>query len=154
MWGVRCAISRVEAAVSVEVRGRDGAFVAEALEKAGYPELCRMFFDFCSRALEDGGYRFQHYNPDGSQASNWHAGGYELDEVDNISLLGLVTLAAFPAADARVVVTVEAIRRELVVDSPIGGVARYRNDRYQRESGLPESIPGNPWFISTLRMGE
>jgi glucoamylase len=273
------------------VWGRDGAFVAAALEKAGYPELCRKFFGFCSRALEDGGYLFQHYNPDGSLASNWHAwvmdgkdvlpiqedstalllwalwihyecskdielirdlygkfilecadflvayrdpvtqlplpsydlweerhgvhaytvaavisglrgaanfarlfsdasraerydsvadamahgiekhlyhegmqryarsgyrkpGGYELDEVVDISLLGLVTLGALPANDARVVATVEAIRRDLVIDSSIGGVARYCNDGYQRESDVPESIPGNPWFISTLWLGE
>ena len=53
--------------------GRDGAFVAAALEKAGYAELCRQFFNFCSRALAEGGYLFQHYNLDGSLASNWHA---------------------------------------------------------------------------------
>jgi GH15 family glucan-1,4-alpha-glucosidase len=52
--------------------GRDGAFVAAALERAGYPELCRRFFDFCNRALTDDGFLFQHYNPDGSLASNWH----------------------------------------------------------------------------------
>src|SRR3546814_8407008 len=53
--------------------GRDGAFVAAALEKAGYSELCRKFFEFCRRALSEEGYLFQHYNPDGSLASNWHA---------------------------------------------------------------------------------
>ena len=53
--------------------GRDGAFIAAALDKAGYAEPCRKFFDFCSRALDKGGYLFQHYNPDGSVASNWHA---------------------------------------------------------------------------------
>lgn len=273
------------------VWGRDGAFVAAALEKAGYPELCRKFFDFCSRALEDGGYLFQHYNPDGSLASNWHAwlmdgkevlpiqedstalllwalwihydgsrdiefirdvyekfilkcadflvdhrdpdtqlplasydlweerygvhaytaaavisglrgaanfarlfsdapraerydsvadamthgiekhlyhegmqryarsgyrkaDGYELDEVVDISLLGLVTLGALPPNDAGVVATVDAIRRELVIDSSIGGLARYCGDQYQREGDVPESIPGNPWFISTLWLGE
>jgi GH15 family glucan-1,4-alpha-glucosidase len=273
------------------VWGRDGAFVAAALEKAGYPELCRKFFEFCSRALEEDGYLFQHYNPDGSVASNWHAwvmdgrevlpiqedstalllwalwihyewakdiefirglydkfifkiadfllshrdpethlplpsydlweerygvhaytvaavisglrgaanfarlfqeplrgerydsaaddmadgiaqhlyhqghqryarsgyrtpDGYELDETVDVSLLGLVTLGAFPANDARIVATVEAIRQELVIDSSIGGLARYRNDRYQRESDVPEEVPGNPWFISTLWLAE
>ena len=271
--------------------GRDGAFVAAALEKAGYPELCRRFFDFCSRALAEEGYLFQHYNPDGSLASNWHpwvldgeevlpiqedstalllwalwigydyskdiefirplytkfivkcadfmveyrdpetslprpsydlweerhgvhaytvaaviaglrgaanfarafgeepraeiydsvanemadgivehlydAGlgryarsgyrkteGYELDEVVDISLLGLVTLGALPARDERVVATVESIRHELVLHSAIGGVARYRNDQYQRKSDVPEDIAGNPWFISTLWLGQ
>jgi GH15 family glucan-1,4-alpha-glucosidase len=271
--------------------GRDGAFVAAALERAGYPELCRRFFDFCDRALTDDGFLFQHYNPDGSLASNWHpwvlngeevlpiqedstalllwalwihydcskdmefirplyesfvlrcadflvayrdpetglplpsydlweerhgvhaytvaavisglrgaanfarafrdsaraelydsvaddmtdgivehlyddkrqryarsgyrnSDGYELDETVDISLLGLVTLGALPANDARIVATVESIRKELVLDSPIGGVARYRKDLYQRESDVPEDIPGNPWFISTLWLGE
>ena len=273
------------------VWGRDGAFVAAALDKAGYPELCRQFFHFCSRALTEDGYLFQHYNPDGSLASNWHpwvvdgeevlpiqedstalllwalwihyectkdiefirplyeqcilkcaeflvayrdpetllpnpsydlweerhgvhaytvaavisglrgaanfarvfqdtsraeryeavadgmtdgivahlhhdglgryarsgyrtSGGYELDEVIDISLLGLVTLGVLPARDARIVATAGAIRQELVLDSPIGGVARYRNDRYQREPDVPEDVPGNPWFISTLWLGE
>ena len=61
--------------------GRDGAFVAAALEKAGYPELCRRFFDFCSRALTEDGYLFQHYNPDGSLASNWHPWVLDGEEV-------------------------------------------------------------------------
>jgi len=271
--------------------GRDGAFVAAALEKAGYPELCRRFFDFCSRALAEDGYLFQHYNPDGSLASNWHPwlldgeevlpiqedstalllwalwihydcskdiefirplyakfilkcadflvayrdpetllphpsydlweerhgvhtytvaavvsglrgaanfarvfrestraelydsvademttgivahlydathrryarsgyrkpDGYELDEVVDVSVLGLVTLGVLPAGDARVVATVDSIREQLVLDSAIGGVARYRNDQYQRESDVPEEVPGNPWFISTLWLGE
>jgi GH15 family glucan-1,4-alpha-glucosidase len=271
--------------------GRDGAFVAAALEKAGYAELCRQFFDFCSRALAEGGYLFQHYNPDGSLASNWHAwvldgkevlpiqedstalllwalwihyecsrdiefirplyetfilkcadflvayrdaetllptpsydlweerygvhaytvaavisglrgaanfasvfqdssraeaynavadhmvdgivnhlyhagqrryarsgyrtaNGYELDDVVDVSLLGLVTFGVLPAMDARVVETVEAIRRHLLSNTPIGGVARYDNDAYQREDDVPQEVPGNPWFISTLWLGE
>jgi GH15 family glucan-1,4-alpha-glucosidase len=52
--------------------GRDGAFVAAALAKAGYSHVCRKFFKFCSTVLSDDGYLFQHYNPDGSLASNWH----------------------------------------------------------------------------------
>ncbi|OAI40373.1 glycoside hydrolase family 15 [bacterium SCGC AG-212-C10] len=55
------------------VWGRDGAFIASALSRAGYSELCRPFFDFCQRALTSDGYLFQHYNPDGTLASNWHA---------------------------------------------------------------------------------
>lgn len=271
--------------------GRDGAFVAAALGKAGYAEPCRQFFGFCSRALADGGYLFQHYNPDGSVASNWHAwvqdgeqilpiqedstalllwalwihyecskdiefirplyekfivkcaeflvahrdpetllplpsydlweerygvhaytvaaviaglrgaarfarvfreparaqaydavademtggivkhlyhpglgryarsgcrraNGYELDEVVDVSLLGLVTFGVLAPMDERVVATVEAIRRELVSRTPIGGVARYRGDQYQRGADVPEDVAGNPWFISTLWLGE
>lgn len=271
--------------------GRDGAFVAVALEKAGYAEPCRQFFDFCSRALGEDGYFFQHYNPDGSVASNWHAwvldgkevlpiqedstalllwalwihyecskdieyirplyekfilkcadflvayrdaetllptpsydlweerygvhaytvaavisglrgaanfarvfqdtsraeaytsvadhmadgivkylyhaghrryarsgyrtaNGYELDEVIDVSLLGLATFGVLPPMDARVVETVETIRRQLLSHTQIGGIARYHNDHYQRENDVPQEVPGNPWFIATLWLGE
>ena len=52
--------------------GRDGAFVAAALAKAGYTNICMKFYDFCARVLTEEGYLYQHYNPDGSLASNWH----------------------------------------------------------------------------------
>jgi GH15 family glucan-1,4-alpha-glucosidase len=271
--------------------GRDGAFVAAALEKAGYSELCRKFFGFCSRALAEDGYLFQHYNPDGSVASNWHAWvldgkevlpiqedstalllwalwlhyecsrdiefirplyegfvlkcaeflvayrdpethlptpsydlweerhgvhaytaasviaglrgaanfanvfqdlsraeayesvadqmtdaivehlydpekrryarsgykkahGYELDEVIDVSLLALATFGVLPATDGRVVETANAVREQLVCHAAIGGVARYHGDQYQREDDVPQDVPGNPWFISALWLGE
>ncbi len=52
--------------------GRDGAFVAAALAKAGYTHVCMKFFEFCARVITEDGYLYQHYNPDGSLASNWH----------------------------------------------------------------------------------
>ncbi len=271
--------------------GRDGAFVAVALAKAGYSHVCRKFFDFCSHVLSEEGYLFQHYNPDGSLASNWHpwlvngeevypiqedstalilwalwihyqssrdiefirplykdliqksadflvtyrdsetllpmssydlweerygvhsftiaaviAGlraaanfarlfqdtplaekydkaaeqmkegltrylyhsdlkryarsgyrtgkGYELDEVIDVSLLGLTTLGVLSPKDPRMVETMEAIRQQLWLKTPIEGCARYRNDVYQRPKDSPKDIPGNPWFISTLWLGE
>ncbi len=271
--------------------GRDGAFVAAALARAGYSELCRGFFRFCRGILAEGGYLFQHYNPDGSLASNWHswvldgkevlpiqedstalllwalwvnyecskdiefirgmydafivkcadflvtyrdaesrlptpsydlweerygvhtytvatvvAGlraaakfahvfqdderaqtynvtadamvtgivdrlydverrryarfgyrtpeGYELDSVIDVSLLGLVTFGVLPPADPRVSDTIDAVRAELWCDTPIGGLARYTGDQYQRDSSVPLDVPGNPWFISTLWLAE
>ena len=271
--------------------GRDGSFVAAALAKAGYSEVCRRFFDFCARVLSEEGYLFQHYNPDGSLASNWHpwiqdgkavlpiqedstalvlwslwihyqcskdiefikplyekliqkaadflvayrdpetllpihsydlweerygthaftvaatiAGlraatkfarvfqdaslaktydtaanqmekglarhlyhrglkryarsgyrkdkGYELDEVIDISLLGLTMLEAVPPKDPGIMETVEVIRQELWLKTPVGGCARYKNDHYQRADNGPKDIPGNPWFISTLWLAE
>jgi GH15 family glucan-1,4-alpha-glucosidase len=271
--------------------GRDGAFVVAALSKGGYSDVCRRFFDFCSQVLSEGGYLFQHYNPDGSLASNWHpwlqgekevlpiqedstalvlwalwihyectreiefiktlyhklvlksadflvtyrdsetqlplpsydlweerygthtftvsaviAGlraaanfarlfknaslaetydsvadqmkeglakhlydpslkryarsgyrngeGYDLDEVIDISLLGLTTLEVMPPNDPRILETVAAVRRQLWVTTPIEGCARYQDDQYQRANDVPMEIPGNPWFISTLWLGE
>lgn len=82
------------------------------------------------------------------------AHGYDLDEVIDASLLGLATLRAFPPTDARVIETARAIRQQLWLNTPRGGCARYHNDRYQREPNVPPEIPGNPWFISTLWLGE
>jgi glucoamylase len=52
---------------------RDGAFVANALDRAAYPEFSRAFFEFCSRIHHADGYFLQKYNPDGTVASGWHA---------------------------------------------------------------------------------
>lgn len=52
---------------------RDGAFVANALDAAGYPEITRRFFDFCNNIPHPKGYFMQKYNPDGTVASGWHA---------------------------------------------------------------------------------
>ncbi len=51
---------------------RDGAFVAYALARAGYPGLCRSFFDLCAKLLTADGYFLHKYNPDGSVGSSWH----------------------------------------------------------------------------------
>ncbi len=271
--------------------GRDGAFVAAALAKAGYTHVCMKFYDFCSRVLSEEGYLYQHYNPDGSLASSWHpwlvdgkevlpiqedstaliiwalwihyenskdiefirtlynklikksadflvthrdsetllpipcydlweerfgvhtftvaaviaglraasnfaklfqdaslAGkydkaaeqmkeglvrhlydtglkryartghkkgkGYELNEVIDVSLLGLTILGILPPGDPRMVETMEAIRSQLWLKTPVGGCARYQNDVYHRPGDIPADIPGNPWFISTLWLGE
>jgi GH15 family glucan-1,4-alpha-glucosidase len=80
--------------------------------------------------------------------------GYELDEVVDVSVLALVTLAGFDPADDRVLNTVAAVREHLICATPAGGLARYSGDQYQREPDVPPEVPGNPWFISTLWLGE
>lgn len=52
---------------------RDGAFVANALDTAGYPQYSRAFFKLCSRIVHERGYFLQKYNPDGSVGSGWHS---------------------------------------------------------------------------------
>ncbi len=52
---------------------RDGAFVANALDRAGYSMLTRNFYHFCSRIVHPDGYFLQKYNADGTVASGWHA---------------------------------------------------------------------------------
>ncbi|GAB4195524.1 MAG: glycoside hydrolase family 15 protein [Phycisphaeraceae bacterium] len=51
---------------------RDGAFVADAMDAAGFPDVARSFFSFCSRTITDSGMFLHKYNPDGSPASSWH----------------------------------------------------------------------------------
>lgn len=52
---------------------RDGAFVAAALDDAGYAEMTRAFFTLCGQIVDPNGYFLQKYNPDGTVASGWHA---------------------------------------------------------------------------------
>ncbi|MFN2502463.1 MAG: glycoside hydrolase family 15 protein [Pyrinomonadaceae bacterium] len=52
---------------------RDGAFVANALDTAGYPEFSVKFLELCQRIVHRRGYFLQKYNPDGSLGSGWHA---------------------------------------------------------------------------------
>ncbi len=52
---------------------RDGAFIANALDLAGYPHFTRIFFRLCSEIVHDDGYFLQKYNADGTVASGWHA---------------------------------------------------------------------------------
>ncbi len=52
---------------------RDGALVANALSHAGYSEITRSFYDFCSKVITSEGYLLHKYNPDRSWGSSWHA---------------------------------------------------------------------------------
>lgn len=51
---------------------RDGALIAHALDRAGYPEVTRPFYFFCRDILSEEGFFWPKYNPDGSVGSSWH----------------------------------------------------------------------------------
>ena len=51
---------------------RDGAFVANALDLAGYSDAARRFYRFCAKVMHPHGYFLQKYNADGTVASGWH----------------------------------------------------------------------------------
>lgn len=51
---------------------RDGAFVAYALDCAGYGEISKRFYRFCSNIITEDGFLLHKYNPDGSWGSSWH----------------------------------------------------------------------------------
>lgn len=52
---------------------RDGAFVANAFDSAGYAEISAKFFRLCHKIVHPRGYFLQKYNPDGTVGSGWHA---------------------------------------------------------------------------------
>ena len=51
---------------------RDGAFVASALDRAGYFDISHRFYDFCNQVLTEDGYLLHKYQPDKSFGSSWH----------------------------------------------------------------------------------
>jgi oligosaccharide amylase len=83
--------------------------------------------------------------PDGSLAP---------DRTLDASLAGLFLFGMLEAHDARMVATMQAVQERLWVQTPIGGLARYENDPYQRVSDDVQHVPGNPWFICTLWLAE
>jgi len=53
------------------VWGRDGAFVAKALDMANYDGVSHQFFAFCGNAITSEGYLLHKYTPDGYLAGQW-----------------------------------------------------------------------------------
>ncbi|HUP59110.1 MAG TPA: glycoside hydrolase family 15 protein [Thermoanaerobaculia bacterium] len=50
---------------------RDAAFVCDAMDRAGFPEITRRFLRFANGVIRDDGYFLNKYNPDGSPAPLW-----------------------------------------------------------------------------------
>lgn len=51
---------------------RDAAFVCDAMDRAGFPEITRRFLQFANKVIKDDGYFLHKYHPDGTLASLWH----------------------------------------------------------------------------------
>ncbi len=51
---------------------RDAAFICDAMDRAGFPEVTRRFLEFANRVIRDEGWFLHKYNPDGSAAPLWH----------------------------------------------------------------------------------
>lgn len=51
---------------------RDAAFVCDAMDRAGFPEITRKFLTFANQVILDEGFFLHKYNPDGSPAPLWH----------------------------------------------------------------------------------
>jgi len=81
-------------------------------------------------------------------------GSWEIDATLDSSLFGLWYFGMLSAEDPRVVRTMKEVRDRLWVKTEVGGMARYENDYYHRQSQDIERVPGNPWFICTLWLAQ
>lgn len=81
-------------------------------------------------------------------------GGYIADHTVESSLIGLWYFGMFPADDPRMAHAMQAIRRQLWVNTPVGGIARYQDDLYGRVPADYAGLPGNPWFVCTLWLAQ
>jgi glucoamylase len=79
-------------------------------------------------------------------------GGYDQDHTVDSSLYALWYFGMFDVDDPRIERTMAAVRSALWCDTPVGGLARYENDYYQRVPPPPgeTATPGNPWFVCTM----
>ncbi len=75
------------------------------------------------------------------------------DATADASLLGLVTLGVIDPRDARAESTVRFLKERLWI-KPVGGLARYEGDQYQRVQGDYGGVPGNPWIITTAWLAQ
>lgn len=80
--------------------------------------------------------------------------GYDLDMTVDASLFGLVAFDVFSPETSMMTSTMKAVKEHLWVKTPVGGIARYTNDHYQRVGSDVEHVPGNPWFLCTMWLAE
>ena len=78
-------------------------------------------------------------------------GPIQVDASCDASLWGLFAFGLYSVDHPKIVSTFTALREKLWVKTPVGGMARYENDSYQRVS--PE-VTGNPWFICSLWLAD
>jgi len=67
------SIARLNSDTYSYVWPRDASFTADALDRAGYEEVARRFFDFCLTTISRDGYFLPKHNPDGSPGSTPHS---------------------------------------------------------------------------------
>ena len=73
------------------------------------------------------------------------------DVIDISSLYGAIMFELFDQDSEEVTATLRTIEEQLLNQSPSGGVPRYEYDSYCRS---PEPFKGNPWFVTTLWLGQ
>ena len=67
--------------------------------------------------------------------------------IDSSSAYGVFLFDVLPRDDERLVRAITLTKERLAIRTPVGGLSRYEGDQYYRTGS---SVPGNPWFITTL----
>jgi len=80
-------------------------------------------------------------------------GGFVQDTTLDAGLYAPFYFGVLAPDDERIVNTMQAIRDGLWVKTPVGGIARYSGDRYQKAAD-GSGLPGNPWIICTLWLAQ
>jgi GH15 family glucan-1,4-alpha-glucosidase len=77
-----------------------------------------------------------------------------VDTVLDSAIHGLWRFGMYPPDDPRVVETMNAIATQLHNGAAAGGVARYTDDYYFKVESDTRKVPGNPWFMCTMWLGQ
>jgi GH15 family glucan-1,4-alpha-glucosidase len=75
----------------------------------------------------------------------------QVDATCDSSLWGLFAFGLYSVDHPKIVSTFNTLREKLWLKTPVGGMIRYENDRYQQVS---PTVGGNPWFICTLWLAD
>jgi len=78
-------------------------------------------------------------------------GNLVYDDTCDSSLWGLFAFGLYDADDKRIAATMQALRKNLWLDTEVGGMARYAGDAYHLAD---PDFSGNPWFICTLWLAD
>ncbi len=78
-------------------------------------------------------------------------GVFSLDAtMDASTLYAMLAFGVFRPDEPAAAETIRSITSRLWCKTAVGGLARYENDYYHRQSGDIANVPGNPWIICTL----
>ena len=112
---------------------RDGAFVADAMDRAGFHQIARRFLQFAHDTISNDGYFLHKYAPDGSLASSWNPwvrNGKKQLPIQEDSTALVLWLLARHYDRTRDLEFIRSVYRRLVVQ-PADFMARYRDPKTQ-----------------------
>src|SRR5260370_1920503 len=99
---------------------RDAAFVSDAVDRAGFPQVARQFLSYANDTISNSGYFLHKYTPDGSLAPSWNPwfrGGHKQLPIQEDETALIVWLLARPYDRNRDLDCVRAVYKRLVLQT-------------------------------------